>query len=118
NELDDGAGEPDNRRGDHRRGVVELPGSGCAATRAGMGFDAGRWTVHADGRRLVADDLPGSGNPAGGAGDAVVWRLAAHTARSTAAQSIKTGIRNHGCIRIHTDCAGWCAGHWLLIPPL
>ena len=54
-ELDDGAGQPDDRRRDHRRGVAVLSRRRRAAAGAGLGLDAGRRPLDADGRRLVAD---------------------------------------------------------------
>ena len=63
-------------------------GVGVPPPRAGLGVDAGRRALDADGRRLVADDLPGSRHSAGRARDAAVRRLAAHPARSAAAEFV------------------------------
>ena len=99
-ELDDGAGQPDHRRGDHRRGVAELPRRGRAAAGAGVGLDAGRRPFHADGRRLVADDLSRPRHPAGRAGDAAVRRLAAHPPRSRSSAICRPRIYGALCCEV------------------
>ena len=57
-QFGDGAGQPDDRRRDHRRGVAVVSRCRGAAAAAGLGLDAGRRPLDADGRRLVADRLP------------------------------------------------------------
>src|SRR5262249_32432873 len=87
-ELGDGAGQPDDRGRDHCRGVAVLSWRRGATAGAGLGFDAGRRTLDADGRRLVAHSLPRSRHRDGGAGDAAARRLAAGAPRPAAAQPV------------------------------
>src|SRR5262249_32189803 len=87
-ELGDGAGQPDDRGRDHCRGVAVLSWRRGATAGAGVGLDAGRRTVDADGRRLVAHSLPRSRHRDGGAGDAATRRLAAGAPRPAAAQPV------------------------------
>src|SRR5206468_69378 len=73
---------------DHRRSVAVLSRGRRAAAGAGLGLDAGRRSVDADGGQLVADSLSRPLHHDGRARDAAARRLAAHPPRPAAAQSV------------------------------